>query len=309
MSISIICTDKDPAPWVMALQEYDPSLDIQVWPNERSKADVEFALCWKHPEGVLGDYPHLRCVSSMGAGIDHLLTDGSFPRHLPVVRLVDPLLAQAMFEYICTAVMYYFREFDVYQGQQRQSRWQQHVSKPMARTTVGIMGLGKLGGYAAERLAGMGFHVTGWARSKKSIANVETYAGGQELDQFLAQVDILVCLLPLTKETSGILDGKLFARMPRGSCLINVARGENLEEDDLLKALDDGLLRGACLDVVREEPLPVNHPFWRHEKILLTPHCSSITDPRSVASQIVQNYRLMQSGKPLLNMVDILRGY
>lgn len=309
MTISIICTDKDPKPWVAALHACDPTLEIQVWPDENEKADVEFALCWKHPEGLLCEYPNLRCVSSMGAGIDHLLGDAFFPKHLPVVRLVDPHLAQDMFEYICTAIMYYFREFDLYRAQQRQSCWQQLPPRSMAETTVGFMGLGKLGGYSAERLSNMGFNVIGWSRSQKSIAGVKAYAGEKQLDDFLSRTEILICLLPLTDQTRGILNVELFARLPKGSCVVNVARGENLVEDDLIRALDAGQLRGACLDVFKEEPLPEDHPFWKHKKILMTPHCSSITDPRSVAPQIVQNYRLMRDGMPLLNQVDMLRGY
>ncbi|MBU1137954.1 MAG: glyoxylate/hydroxypyruvate reductase A [Proteobacteria bacterium] len=309
MTIAIICTDRDPEPWVAALHECDPTLDIQVWPDERKKADVEFALCWKHPEGVLRDYPNLRCVSSMGAGIDHLLKDAFFPKHLPVVRLVDPLLAQGMFEYICTTVMYYFREFDIYQAQQRQFCWQQHFPRSVTKMIVGMMGLGQLGGYSAKRLATMGFDVIGWSRSQKVIPGVKAYAGEAQLDSFLCQADILICLLPLTDQTRGILNLELFSKLPKSACLVNVARGENLVEEDLLTALADGLLRGACLDVFREEPLPAEHPFWGHEKILITPHCSSVTDPRSVAPQIVQNYRLMRGSMPLLNQVDMLRGY
>lgn len=292
-----------------ALHACDPTLEIEVWPNEREKGAVEFALCWKHPEGVLREYPHLRCISSMGAGIDHFLNDAFFPTQLPVVRLVDPLLSQAMFEYICTAVMYYFRQFDVYRRQQGQSCWQQHSPRLMAETTVGVMGLGQLGGSSAERLAGLGFAVVGWSRSRKSISGVGTYAGEKELDEFLSRADILVCLLPLTGQTRGILNAELFAKLPKGSCVVNVARGENLVEEDLIPALDAGQLRGACLDVFKEEPLPVEHPFWKHRKIVITPHCSSVTDPRSVAPQIVQNYRRMRDGLPLLNQVDMLRGY
>lgn len=309
MAISIICPNRDPEPWVTALQETDPSLDIQVWPNEQQKTDIEFALCWKYPEGVLRDYPNLRCICSMGAGIDHLLNDAFFPKHLPVLRLVDPLLAQSMFEYIFTAAMHYFREFDVYQDQQRQLHWQQQTPRPISKTTIGIMGLGKLGVYSADRFSKAGFNVIGWSRSQKSIIGVKSYAGEKQLDQFLSQVDILICLLPLTDQTNGILNLERFNKLPKGACLVNVARGEHLVEEDLIIALNKGQLRGACLDVFREEPLPREHPFWRHEKILVTPHCSSITDPKSVAPQIVKNYRLMQKGKPLLNQVDVLRGY
>ena len=248
MAITIISTIKDPEPWVFALKEVDSSLDVQVWPNERQKADIEFALCWKHPEGVLRDYPNLKCISSMGAGVDHLLNDIFFPKHLPVVRLVDPLLAQSMFEYICAAVMYYSREFDVYQTQQRQSYWCQHRPRSITEVTIGIMGLGKLGGYSADKLLKMGFNVIGWSCSPKSIAGVKAYMGENQLGQFLSQTDILICLLPLTDQTYGILNLECFKQLPKGSYLVNVARGEHLVEEDLITALNEDRLRGACLD-------------------------------------------------------------
>ncbi len=309
MTISIICTNKDPLPWVTALKELDSSLDIQIWPNEGRKTDVEFALCWNHPEGVLREYPNLRCICSMGAGIDHLFNDAFFPKELPVIRIVDPLLAQSMFEYICTAVMYYFRDLDIYKIQQYQSNWKQQPPKSIAHTTIGIMGLGNLGKFSANKLLDFGFNVIGWSRTQKSINGVKSYAGDEALGEFLSQASILICLLPLTNETRGILNLETFNRLPLGACLVNVGRGEHLIDEDLITALNKGLLRGACLDVFREEPLAAQHPFWRHNKILLTPHCSSITDPMSVAPQIVENYRLMKSGQPLMNQVNPLRGY
>jgi glyoxylate/hydroxypyruvate reductase A len=309
MTISIICTNKDPKPWVTALRELDPTLDVQIWPNESRKADIEFALCWNHPEGVLRDYPNLRCICSMGAGIDHLLNDEFFPKDLPVIRIVDPLLAQSMYEYICTAVMYYFRDFDIYETQQYQSNWKPRSPKSIAHTTIGIMGLGKLGEYSASKFSKIGFNVIGWSRTKKSISGVKFYAGNGQLGDFLSQVNILICLLPLTNETRGILNLENFSKLPFGACLVNVARGEHLIDEDLITALNEGQLRGACLDVFRVEPLSLKHPFWEHNKILLTPHCSSITDPISVAPQILKNYRLMKSGRPLMNQVNPFRGY
>lgn len=309
MTLSIICTGKDPEPWVNALKQVDDSLDIEVWPNERDKKAVDFALCWQHPNGILRDYPNLRCISSMGAGIDHFFNDTFFPKQLPVVRLVDPLLAKSMFEYIGTAVMFYFRELDIYQSQQQQKRWYQQMPKSKADTTVGVLGLGHLGAYAGHELALMGFNVIGWSRAAKTVADVKTYAGDDQLNAFLAQTDVLICLLPLTEQTRGILNRKLFNALPKGAYLINVARGDHLVEEDLIEALADGQLKGACLDVFCQEPLPENHPFWHHQKIRVTPHISSITDPRSVAPQIAENYRRMKSGQPLLHQVDFLRGY
>jgi glyoxylate/hydroxypyruvate reductase A len=245
----------------------------------------------------------------MGAGIDHLLNDEFLPKDLPVTRIIDPLLAQSMYEYLHTAVMYYFRDFDIYKTQQYQSNWKQQLPKSIAHTTIGVMGLGKLGEYSASKFAELGFNVIGWSRTQKTIAGVKSYAGDRQLGEFLSQADILICLLPLTNETRGILNLENFNKLPFGACLINVARGEHVMDEDLITAINAGQLRGACLDVFREEPLPQTHPFWLHNKILLTPHCSSITDPNSVAPQILENYRLMKSGRALMNQVNLVRGY
>ncbi|UZE96893.1 2-hydroxyacid dehydrogenase [Alkalimarinus alittae] len=309
MTISIICTNKDPKPWVEALEELDPTLDIQVWPSERNKADVEFVLCWNHPEGVLANYPNLRCICSMGAGIDHLLNDVYLPKDLPILRIVDPLLAQSMFEYICAAVMCHYRGFDLYNAQQGESNWFPQPPKSISQTTIGMMGLGHIGEYTANRFSEFGFNVIGWSRTQKNIKGVRSYTGEVQLDEFLSHANILICLLPLTNETRDILNLKNFNKLPTGAYLVNVARGEHLVEEDLITALNEGQLRGACLDVFREEPLIKNHLFWQHDKIFVTPHCASITDPISVAPQILNNYRLMQDGKPLLNQVNLMRGY
>ncbi|MFT4928085.1 MAG: glyoxylate/hydroxypyruvate reductase A [Phenylobacterium sp.] len=309
MAISIICTGRDLQPWIAALKACDADLDVRVWPDDGDRCEVEFALCWKHPPGALLNYPNLRCISSMGAGIDHLFNDPDLPQHLPVVRLVDPQLAQSMFDYVCAAVMGYFRDFDVYRAQQQRTEWLVQVAKSTSDTTIGIMGLGKLGGYVAEQFCAMGFNVVGWSRSAKSLDGVTTYAGDQQLDVFLSQSDILICLLPLTPQTQDILNLELFRKLPKGASLVNVARGEHLVEQDLIKALDIGYLRGACLDVFRQEPLPLEHPFWQRQDIIITPHCSSITHPASVAPQIVENYRLLKNNQPLLNQVVMQRGY
>lgn len=309
MTLSIISTNKDPEPWVAALKAQDPTLDIRIWPDDGPEAEVEFALCWNPPEGVFAAYPNLRCICSMGAGVDRLLSDPDFPRAVPVTRIVDPDLAQSMFEYVAAAALFYFRDFDVYQRQQAQSDWAPQSPRAIGATTIGLMGLGQLGAYAATRFASLGFHVTGWSRSPRSVGGVTTYAGPAQLDAFLSRTDILICLLPLTDETRGILNLANLRKLPAGACLVNVARGEHVVDDDLLAALDEGHLRGAYLDVFRDEPLPRTHPFWQHDRIRLTPHCSSLTNPVSVAPQIIENYRRMMSGRSLLNQVDPDRGY
>ncbi|MCL1485205.1 MAG: NAD(P)-binding domain-containing protein [Marinobacter sp.] len=202
-----------------------------------------------------------------------------------------------------------FRDFDIYKAQQYQSNWKQQSPKAIAHTTIGVMGLGKLGEYSASKFSKIGFNVIGWSRTQKTITGVKSYASDRQLGEFLSQVDILICLLPLTNETRGILNLENINKLPFGACLVNVARGEHLIDEDLITALNEGQLRGACLDVFREEPLSQMHPFWQNNKILLTPHCSSITDPNSVAPQILKNYRLMKSGQALMNQVDPFRGY
>jgi len=309
MTIAIICVNKDPMPWYEALKAVDPTLNVQIWKDDDPPSDAEFALCWNHPAGVLQNFPKLKCICSMGAGIDHFLADSLLPKGVPLVRIVDPALAHSMFEYLHAAVMRFVQNFDHYMREQSQSFWCQRRASTKAATTVGLMGLGHLGEYAARRFFDDGFKVLGWSRSEKSLDGVETFCGAQSLDDFLSQTDILICLLPLTPETENILDLATFRKLPIGASVINVARGAHLVDADLITALDEGHLNGACLDVFREEPLPSTHRFWGHSRILVTPHCSSLSDPFSVTPQVVQNYRIMQSNGQLLNQVDPMRGY
>ncbi len=309
MTLLIIAPDRDLSPWESALQVCAPELEVQIWPQTASTTEVTFALCWRQPADIWQQLPNLRCISSLGAGVDHLLQDPELPTDIPIVRLIDPLLAQSMFEYICAAAMGILRDFDIYLAQQSAACWRPQNLTVSQHYTVGIMGLGQLGAYTAERLAQIGFNVVGWSRSQKQLAGVETYAGNAQLPEFLRRANILVCLLPLTEQTRDILNRDFFEQLPRQAYLINVARGEHLVEADLLTAIDTGQIRGACLDVFRQEPLPPDHPFWRHPQIRVTPHCSSITNPASVAPQIVENYRRSQAGQPLLNQVSRSRGY
>ncbi|HEY9889728.1 MAG TPA: glyoxylate/hydroxypyruvate reductase A, partial [Candidatus Obscuribacterales bacterium] len=282
MSLLIIAPTKDPTPWTIALHQQDPTLAVQVWPHEGDRTQVEFALCWQQPPDIWRNYPNLRCISSLGAGVDHLLGDATLPPDVPVVRLIDPLLAQSMFEYICTAALNHLREFDRYQAQQATATWEPRSPRSISATTIGLMGLGALGCYAAPRLAAVGFNVVGWARSPKHLPGIHSYVGPSELSAFLARSQILVCLLPLTPATEGILNLDLFQQLPPAAYLINPARGAHLVEADLLTALAAGYLSGACLDVFHQEPLPADHPFWPHPALRVTPHCASLTDPASV---------------------------
>lgn len=296
-------------PWVRQLKALDPQLDIRVWPEVGNAEEIELALSWNHPPGEFKKYENLKCIASLGAGVDHILGDPNLPEGVSVTRVLEPNMAQSMSEYVILCVLNYCRQFDLYRTDQIQNRW--HPRKPLlaADLCIGIMGLGQLGADAAKKLSQLGFQVNGWSRTPKKIDGVQSFAGDSTLNDFLSLSDVLICLLPLTPATKGILNCKTFEKLPGGSYLINVARGEHLVEQDLLDALESGQISGACLDVFQVEPLPEGHPFWNHPKIIITPHISSLTYPKAVAPQIVENYHRLKSGKPLLNQVDIERGY
>ncbi len=310
MSLLLLCPTKDPRPWETAIARIDPSIDICVWPEVAKPVDVRFALVWNHPPAVLDTFKNLKAISSLGAGIDHINNDPTFPSHLPVTRIVDPALVQSMSEYVVTAVLQHFRAFTTYATRQAVQQWQDLPPNRISDYRIGIMGMGVLGSDAATKLHAIGFSVDGWSRRHKTIpALSQSFAGQDELPMFLHHLNILICLLPLTSSTEGILNGHLFAQLPQDAYLINVARGHHLIEQDLLEAIDNGKLSGACLDVFKEEPLPVGHPFWLHPKITVTPHIASLTDPNSAAQQVVENYHRALAGKPLLNAVNIAREY
>lgn len=309
MTLSLICPTKDPQPWVTAIQSLAPEISLRVWPNDGDKTDVTFALVWAQPQGIFSQYPHLKVIASMGAGVDNLLQDSSIPEQVTVVRMVDPRLVSQMGDYVLAAALNHVRQFPDYGQQQQQQQWQPLKPRNIDEVTVGVMGIGQIGSAVAMRLHQLGFQVVGWSRRAKSLTNMHVFAGQQQLPAFLAASEILVCLLPLTHETKNILNVKTLSQLPQGAYVINVARGNHLVEEDLLSLLNNGCLDGACLDVFRQEPLPPDHPFWSHPKITITPHIASLTDPVSVAPQIVENYRRMTIGQSLFNQVDIRQGY
>lgn len=309
MALLLVMPELKPDAWVRHIQRCDPALDVRVWPDAGDPAEIDFALSWNHPPGEFLRYPALRCIASMGAGVDHIFRDPDLPAGVPVTRVVDPSMAQSMSEYVIMAVLNHCRHQRHYVQNQAAGRWVPKIPLLAARQCVGVLGLGQLGADLAVKLGALGFPVAGWRRSDRPLAGVDTYWGDDGLGAFLGRCRILVCLLPLTDRTRGILNADLFARLPQGAYLINVARGAHLREDDLLDALEKGHLSGACLDVFDAEPLPADHPFWRHGKITVTPHISSLTNPGAVVPQIVDNYHRARSGRPLNHVVDSGRGY
>jgi glyoxylate/hydroxypyruvate reductase A len=286
-----------------------PQLELRVWPNAGDLAEVDYVLAWNHPPGFLTQFPRLRTIFSMGAGVDRLLLDPKLPANVPLVRMADPGLAVFMKEYVLMRVLHYHRDMPTYEHQQREALWRQLPPLETRQRRVGIMGIGQIGGACARALAEHGFDVRGWARSARTIAGVSVFAGQDRLPEFLSGVQILVCMLPLTAATHGILNADLFAKVARGAWLINLARGAHLVEADLLRALDSGQLSGATLDVFASEPLPREHRFWRDPRITITPHASALTRPETAVPRLVENIMRDQAGQPLLDMVDRSAGY
>ncbi|HEV2336251.1 MAG TPA: glyoxylate/hydroxypyruvate reductase A [Stellaceae bacterium] len=295
--------------WRPLLTALMPGHEFRFWPDLGDKAGIEYALVWQPDPGLLASLPNLRLIIGLGAGVDGLLSDPTLPRHLPIVRLVDPYMTQAMSEYVALSVLRLHRQDLDYLAQQRAHLWEEREQPNAAERRVGILGFGTLGQDAGAKLKALGFEVTGWSRSAKAVPGFATYAGAAGFGPFLARSDILVCLLPLTPETEGILNATTFAALPGAAGLVNAGRGGHLVETDLIAALDAGQLSGAVLDVVRQEPLPAAHPFWAHPRIILTPHIAAETHPPTAAAIIREAITRFEAGLPLANQVDPARGY
>jgi glyoxylate/hydroxypyruvate reductase A len=299
----------DPELWRETLEAEITGLKLHAWPDVPDPAAIDVALAWKQPHGVLNQFPNLKLIQCLGMGVDALFADPALPRGVPIARLIDPSLIAQMSEYICWAVLNHHRLMDDYAQWQQQCRWLPQPPPDTSACRIGILGLGTIGRDCAHKLNTLGFPVHGWSRTPKTIDGIEGFHGEQGLTPFLQRTDILVCLLPLTPETTGIIDTGLLTRLPRGAYVINVARGAHVVDDDLLAALDSGHIAGATLDVVNQEPLPVEHRYWQHPKVHLTPHIAGLTSPRSALAFIAENLRRLQAGEPILYRVDGERQY
>lgn len=272
--------------------------------------DIDYALGFRPKPGLLKTLPKLKAIFSLGAGIDGFLIDPEFPRHIPLVRFVDETLSREMAQYVVMHVLIQHRAERTFAAAQREGKWRQAMlGRPTEQTRIGILGIGEIGTVVAERLRDLGFPTSGWSRTKKSVPGVKGFAGAGELDAFLAQSDILVCVLPLTPQTRHILNAQLFAKLPRGAYVINVARGGHVNEPELIAALDSGHLSGATLDVFETEPLPETSPIWKHPKIIATPHVAAITSPIAAARYVIDGIAEMERGEKPANIVDMERGY
>lgn len=304
----------DNAPnWVSHLAKLLPAARLRIWqPGDDTRAD--YAIVRNPPVELLHPRDGLKAIFNIGAGVDALLgTIATAPLRMPddikLVKLDDAGMAPQMTEYVVHAVLSHARRIDDYARQQSDRCWHPLVARNRRDFAVGIMGLGMLGAHAAKALTNLGFTVRGWSHTRKQIDGVVSYAGPNEIDEFAAGSNVLVNLLPLTPDTEGILDRKLFSKLPQDAYVVNVGRGAHLVEEDLLDAIHNGHLAGAMLDVFRQEPLPADHPFWSEARISITPHISAETVKEDSLLQIVEKIQMLEERRPISGVIDRSRGY
>jgi glyoxylate/hydroxypyruvate reductase A len=306
MRITVCCSDTKAAPWVDGLQAALPEAEVSEWHPGAPPAD--HAMVWAPPQAFFDDQPQLKGIFNTGAGVDALLKL-RLPPQAVVVRLDDAGMSVQMAEFVCHAVIRHFRELDAYGRDEAQGKWGFRKPRLRADFPVGVMGLGVLGQRVAQALAAFEFPVRGWSRSARNVAGVQCFSGDAGFTEFLAGTRMLVCLLPLTDDTRGIMNRATLSQLLPGGYVINVARGAHLVDEDLIALIDEGKLAGAALDVFRTEPLPAEHPFWAHPKITVTPHTSARTLREESIGQIARKIRAFVRGEPIAGVVDRQRGY
>jgi len=309
MKILFVAGDPKPERWTAPIQAQLPDAEIFVWDPEGPSVDADYAIVWQPPEALFEREKHLKAVFNLGAGIDGLLKVANLPQDLTIVRLEDAGMSVQMAEYVLHQLLEASREMETYREQQRQGIWKIHRPIKRSEWPVGVMGLGHIGKRVAGTLANLDYRVSGWARSEHSVEGVSTYAGQDQLGNFLQTTRVLVNTLPLTDETRDIINYDLLSQLQPGAVLINVGRGEHLVEEDLLRALDEGKLLRASLDVFRKEPLPEGHPFWQRKEITITPHISARTLRDATIEQITGKIRDHAAGRAISGIVDTDRGY
>ncbi len=293
--------------WRTELARALPEAEIALWPDAAVATD--YTLVWRPPAEVFARIQTGKAIFNLGAGVDALLTVPTLPADVAVIRLEDAGMAEQMVEYVTLAVLRAYREMDVYGAQQHAGRWQPRRRLAKADFGIGILGLGVLGQSIAAAVAGFGFPVAGYSRRPKGLSCIATFAGRASLPAFLARSRVLVCLLPSTSETRGILDRATLASLPQGAQVVNIARGDLVVDEDLVALLDAGHLAGATLDVFREEPLPADHPFWHHPRITVTPHVSAVTLIAEAVAQVAAKIRRIERGQTVTGVVDRVHGY
>ena len=301
---------EDEKVWCQWVQSELPEIDVRVYPDVGNENEIEYAVVWKHPHGILKRYPNLKAILSLGAGVDHILSDPDLPKGLPIVRLVDEKLTHEMCFHALHWVLHFHSGHYLYMKQQLDRKWQQHGSIQPENRTVGIMGLGNIGRGIGDLLVNQGFKVLGWgANQKSSLGDIKYFFGKEQLSDFLVKTNILINILPFSKDTKNILRKEQLQFLPRGSFIINMGRGGIINEADLLSLLDENHITAAALDVFEQEPLPTNNPLWSHSSVYITPHIAGQSNPKSSAKTIAENIRRLEDGKMPFPIYNIIKGY
>lgn len=314
MTLVLSAPGWDEAAWIARFRAHAPDRAFAIWPDIADPASVRYLAAWYPDPDIYAHFPNLEAVFSLGAGVDHILRAPKTPT-VPIARCVDPDLTNRMSEYIVLHALRILRFSDRYQADQQAGRWKPvSEQRPARDVRIGLMGLGVLGQDAARKLAMMGFQVAGWSRSPKTLEGLTTYAGAEDLSVFLGQTDILVGLLPLTQDTTDLYDYALFSQLAQNGALdgphfINVGRGGSQVEADIIRALDDGVLASATLDVFQVEPLPETSPLWSHPGVTITPHVAADSAPEALVTLIISQMTALERGEPLQHVVDRASGY
>ncbi|MFC5475025.1 2-hydroxyacid dehydrogenase [Paraherbaspirillum soli] len=295
--------------WLDDFRAALPQAEFRLW-KEGDHAPADYALVWRPPAEMLQARHDLKGIFNLGAGVDAILQLGAaLPAGVPVIRIDDGGMAIQMAEYVTHAVLGYYRRFDSYRQQAQRAEWQPLPPFDKQDFSVGILGLGVLGSRIAAALAHFGFPLNGWSRSQKDLPGIACYAGEDGLDAFLRASRVLVCILPLTADTHGILNRRNLQKLPQDAYLINVARGGHVVEADLLALVQQGHIAAATLDVFEQEPLPDDHPFWQEPRISITPHVSALSVPKDTIRQIADKVEVLQRGETVAGLVNRQQGY
>ncbi|OLU07212.1 2-hydroxyacid dehydrogenase [Achromobacter denitrificans] len=309
MHILFACPHHDPDAWVPRLEAAMPGCRISVWDPEGPPSGADVALVWRPPAELFKHETGLKTLFNLGAGVDALLKMPEIPSHVRIVRLEDAGMAVQMAEYALYALLRVSRDFEAFDHAQARQHWDTREGTRPADWPVGVLGLGQVGLRVAQILAGFGYPVAGWSRSPRDIPGVESFAGEAALPAFLARTRFLVNVLPLTPDTVGILNRDTLSQLLPDAHLVNVGRGEHLVEDDLIQMLEEGEIAGATLDVFHTEPLPRDHPFWRDERVHVTPHIAARTLRDESIAQIAGKVAQLLRGEEISGVVERSRGY
>ena len=309
MRILLHRADGNVEPWISGFAAALPEADVIIWQEGADIAPCDYAVLWAPPADMLAHLQHVKAIFITGAGVDGILKFADALPDVPIIRLGDAGMAVQMAEYVAFAVLRYFRRFDEYEAQARRGLWQQLPQHRKEDFTIGVMGMGVLGTRVLEALKAFGFPLRGWSRTERQFDGVACFSGQSGIEDFLSGTRVLVCMLPLTPDTTNLLDHASLSMLPKGAYLVNVARGAHVAEPDLLALIASSHIAGATLDVCHNEPLPRTHPFWNEPRITLTPHVAALTMPGPSAQQIASKIKALECGEPVSDIVERTRGY